>query len=544
MEETILKTEKDQNETIKESIKKLENMLFNAEGILTAITKDTLISELNSIIDQHIIDKEKSQNSLEEFKLKIQAVEQQKKTLEKNKIDYESNKEKGLKKEISDKEKEIEKLNCKCKSMSASIKKLERELDEFKIARKQQLNEVSNTENEMSYELEKSKMRIQDYLKQITDLKNNMADMQKSGQEQIYDLTSELSKEHEERLQLMTELRQAKESIEQYQQISINEMQILNAALGAGGECGNVISTHHLPDELEQLRKELELHKNTIQKLTNENDMLLKDQQDFNQKLETYECSTNREISVKSSEIHLLEDRCHQLQLQLDKREKSIQHKNNVIEKLEKLIHSETQKMTNLSNDMQLEIQRLLEAECRNKEEIEHMQNKLSKAVIQLKQQDETICMHQRILRIRSELINSMQLKDGACKCQMAQLFSEIEKKSSTVSKMDFEISARSEELQNLFSTLTTKQMEITRQDQIIQMLEENNARNQRIRARQFERIELLEQENAELRQQLNGKVTLDSPDIPSTMFNRKMFEHSRKHKRKTQVNQNLSNEN
>lgn len=237
----------------------------------------------------------------------------------------------------------------------------------------------------------------------------------------------------------------------------------------------------------------------------------------------------------------------------VDKQQKQMRRKCCVLQKLERTYESDCKK---LELDLQLsqnERDRLKEQHDQQTTAMQLLQQKLIDSQTLCKQREEEIAMHQRILRIRSELISALRRKGDSNRCRMVDLYAEVGKKSTIVSKMDFEINAREEEMHNLFSTLSTKQMEVSRQDQLIKMLEECNAHNLRIRQRQFERISRLEKENGDLKRQLmvDGEITMAEADIssrptaltPSTpgsidmAFNRAMFCEERQKKRREMSN-------
>lgn len=237
--------------------------------------------------------------------------------------------------------------------------------------------------------------------------------------------------------------------------------------------------------------------------------------------------------------------RAEQYELQVEKLQRQIRHKCSTLHKLKQDIELDEQNTLQLRQDYE----QLKESHDQQTIAFSLVQQKLNDSQTLCHQHEETIAMHQRILRIRSELIGVLRRKGESTRCRMVDLYAEVGKKSTIVNKMDHEISAREEEMHNLFSTLSTKQMEVSRQDQLIKMLEECNAHNLMIRGKQFERISQLEKEKTELKKRLvlcrGGELgltvtvedteteTLLSPDSFDVAFNRDMHCEERRKKRR-----------
>lgn len=128
-----------------------------------------------------------------------------------------------------------------------------------------------------------------------------------------------------------------------------------------------------------------------------------------------------------------------------------------------------------------------------------------------------TIAVHQRILRVRCELLDLIKSKSQAATaaaanaaagqpCVLADLYDEVSSNSSALEQLRFEISARTEEMCNLFSTLSDKHRYVLRQREIIRELEVSHERNVQQRQAQLQRITLLEREVASLRMQLHER--------------------------------------
>lgn len=238
-------------------------------------------------------------------------------------------------------------------------------------------------------------------------------------------------------------------------------------------------------------------------------------------------------------------DRADQQELQVAKLQKHIKHKCSVLHKLEQAYELDGK----ITQQLRQDHDQLKELYDQQSVALTLIQQKFTDSQTQCRQHEETIAMHQRILRIRSELIGVLRKKGESTRCRMVDLYAEVGQRSTMVNKMDFEISAREEEMHNLFSTLSTKQMEVSRQDQLIKMLEECNAHNLKIRSRQFERITRLEKEKTELRKRLllggGGELAMAGDDVVTTetllmstdsvdqAFNLEMYREERRKKRR-----------
>lgn len=253
----------------------------------------------------------------------------------------------------------------------------------------------------------------------------------------------------------------------------------------------------------QDVEKEIYALRVAVERFKKEKTILEKEKEDLQKALMTANKDHSKsELSKVTKELNDLKTTNDYLRDNITKLESTVSKKVSIINELEKKI-ANSQYFASGSKELQNEINSLRESEVEKKRKIELLKSELSKAHVEIKQQEETICMHQRLLRIRSELINSLQEKEASNRFRMDDLYSEIHKKSSLVSKMNSEISAKAEELQNLFSTLGTKQLEVNRQEHIIKMLEENNERSQKLRVKQEEKIARLESENAELKRMI-----------------------------------------
>lgn len=92
---------------------------------------------------------------------------------------------------------------------------------------------------------------------------------------------------------------------------------------------------------------------------------------------------------------------------------------------------------------------------------INHLNEKYLKAKLQLKEQYQTIIMYQRLMRVRSELINSMQVKESFANCQVKDLRSEIDTNNMLFDRMKCELMEKGDELKQLNDILMKKDQDI-----------------------------------------------------------------------------------
>lgn len=152
------------------------------------------------------------------------------------------------------------------------------------------------------------------------------------------------------------------------------------------------------------------------------------------------------------------------------------------------------------AKEIQNELTHLRESDVFKKREIQNLKIELAKTMHEAKQREEELMLHQRILKVRSELIESMQQKENSTESRVSDLLSEIGRQTNHINQVNYELASKTEELQNLFSTLGTKQLEITRQEHLIKILEESKERNEDIKQTQANRIEQLEKDIMKLK--------------------------------------------
>lgn len=82
-------------------------------------------------------------------------------------------------------------------------------------------------------------------------------------------------------------------------------------------------------------------------------------------------------------------------------------------------------------------------------------------AKLQLKQERQTIIIYQRLMNVRSELINSMQAKESLANCQLKDLRSEIDTNNLLFDRMKSELMEKGDELKQFNDELMKKDQDI-----------------------------------------------------------------------------------
>ncbi|XP_055906027.1 putative leucine-rich repeat-containing protein DDB_G0290503 [Eupeodes corollae] len=167
-----------------------------------------------------------------------------------------------------------------------------------------------------------------------------------------------------------------------------------------------------------------------------------------------------------------------------------------------KLEESESQ--ASVSREVQEEMEQLQRINNMNNEKIKNLENAITKSQFQVKNLEEKISLDKKLLKVRTDLIDSLQSKEKSQKVRLKDLFVEVGEKNNNLQMIKTEILTKTEEFQNLFSTLSTNQMELTRQEHVIRLLQENNERAQHLRVRQEAKIAKLEEEILELKQTIS----------------------------------------
>ncbi|CAD7089419.1 unnamed protein product [Hermetia illucens] len=488
MEEKIVNEENEQKKLLTEVILELQ----------TAISKkhsDGGDSEIIPTEDQLRALKEKDleisnlKKQLEDHKLKLEISDSKLKDI----AVMESSTIKALKVQLAEKESLITEKEREIMRIQDNLKRTEdhyRKEEKKSLAISNDLLAKESILHKLEIDLEELRKRNKGYetiIDEVKRQKEGILDVIRKEQEsrKLYD------KECEIRRKLESDLADKENIIMKLRELSKKSMADKETTVLGGGDR----TTYET-----KLYNEVQTLKATIERLNKEKVSLEKEKEDMSKTLLTYGRDDMKlELAKAGDEINHLNTTNACLRDNVSRLENAIAKKVAIINELERKI-ANGQYLVNASKELQNEINNLRESECEKKREIDALKSELAKAHVEIKQQEETICMNQRLLRIRSELINSLQEKEASNRCRMDDLYSEISKKTSLVNQMNHEISAKAEELQNLFSTLGTKQLEVNRQEHIIKMLEENNERNQRLRVKQEDRIARLENENAELK--------------------------------------------
>lgn len=175
-------------------------------------------------------------------------------------------------------------------------------------------------------------------------------------------------------------------------------------------------------------------------------------------------------------------------------------------------------------NQMQNELTQLKESEQEKKNEIKLLKIKLEKSRQETKQREEEIVLHQRVYKVRSELLNCLQDGEVSNECKISDLHSQIAQQTNYITQINDELETKSEELQNLLTSISSKHLETKRPENIIKLLEETKAKSQEVQMAQAERIEKLEQDVLRLKDCIRASEDQKSHDC--CRFNKKLSGH------------------
>lgn len=166
-------------------------------------------------------------------------------------------------------------------------------------------------------------------------------------------------------------------------------------------------------------------------------------------------------------------------------------------------LESKNVELTNAARSKEIlnELTQLRETDAIKDHKIQSLKLELARTIHDIKQREEEIVLYQRVLKVRSELINSMQEKEQSSDIKITDLYAEMSKQSSYINRVNNELAEKSEELQNIFSNLEQKKVEIARQEQIMKQLEESNKKNYEIQKSQVDRIQQLDAELGKMRE-------------------------------------------
>lgn len=149
---------------------------------------------------------------------------------------------------------------------------------------------------------------------------------------------------------------------------------------------------------------------------------------------------------------------------------------------------------------IQNELTQLRENNFEKEKEIKLLKTKLAKSKQEVKQKIEEIRLHQRVLKVRSNLVNCLNGEPVSNDLPIADLRAEIMQQGCFIAQVNNELESKAEELQEILTSLGTKHITYSRQENIIKMLEESKARNQEIQDSQANRIEQLQNEVSKLK--------------------------------------------
>ncbi|KAL5292431.1 hypothetical protein ACFFRR_011319 [Megaselia abdita] len=442
----------DANKSQTDEIEKFLNELAdNSKAIVREIDNQELESKLQTTtqaLESHKRKLELVESRLSEFKLKEQSKELESKTKEK---------------QLIDKETEITKLKADLKSLEDLKHKNSTESSKLKL-------KVRNLEvelNEYKEQFERNATAAEEVIAlrsefELTEKRNNdLQELFKKETSNTVKLQSEIKEKDEE-------LSKAVDDLEKLRVLEDGSNQIESELVK------EIRSLKFEKDDLIEERNQLEKEKRILIKDFKSSSVEI--QVKYNEALDQLKAVESSNVTLKSKMAAL---------------EESLNAKSQLISELESLNH-ELKNSTRVK-EMQNELTQLRESDVAKKRDIQNLKIELSKSMHEVKQREEELMLHQRILKVRSELIDSMQQKENSTESRICDLLTEIGKQSNHINQVNFELASKTEELQNLFSTLGAKQLEIARQEHLIKMLEETNERNEDIKKNQSNRIEQLE---------------------------------------------------
>lgn len=405
IEQRMIQTEKDLRLSIQKTINTLQDKLSNSKPSLeeetsTPSSKESLISEQKTQIFEF-------EKQTDELKQKLKQSEQMRKTLELNKQNCETMREKELQQEILEKSKEIEKLQCRCKTAKTLLEKKEREMEHVESIKPSLPQDISNGK----------------LISANSELTIRIAELEKEHNEKIGKIMETLNVAQNQRQQIEAELKMAKQFLITFQ----NEF---------GVECtyeGSADLLKALHDKKDTINKEIAGYQIHIEELELNNKQL---------------------TLAKLEEVNKLTKTVQHIQNQLDKRVKTITHKNHIISKLEGLLKQESSKTSDCNSEIQLKFYKLEQTISEQQEEILQLNRQITESKLELSKKTKVNGSTHKIDNIKTDLQN-----------------------------------------------LPVKPLQVIRLDQIIEVIEENITRNHRIRIRQLERIERLEMDIKMLRE-------------------------------------------
>lgn len=140
------------------------------------------------------------------------------------------------------------------------------------------------------------------------------------------------------------------------------------------------------------------------------------------------------------------------------------------------------------SQGIQDELSQFREADMIKSQQIRFLKLELAKTIHDIEQKEEEIVLYQRVLKVRTELINSRQEIERTSDTQIPDLYSEMSKRSNHITRINNELAEK-------------KKIELARQQQIMKQLEECNRKNYEIQKFQVSRIQQLDVELTKMKE-------------------------------------------
>lgn len=363
---------------IAENNQKNQNLAI--ENVLKIVQKLLTNKQQNdSVIDNCALDK---QNEISDLQQKIHKLESkllEVPTLKKPRRKQLSYKYYSIK--LLEKTKKIEKLQLKLKTIKTLLQK---KCKQFENTTKKQMDQLNVS---LLNKLENEKSRADQREQDVKVLLMHLATIEKEYNEKTKMILSSLNLEQNQCDKIESELKSVHQMVDSFSH--------LNVPVESKGDGESKTATNNLTETFKSTIKALSFIQNEFIGEILRYQAYIKDQ--------------NQAMSVKSYTIDNLNKNCETIQLQLDKYIKTVAHKNRVIAKLEKLILNETVKMSEFGLQLQMKIKNLEQIVMTQEQNIESLNVQLTKATTEIQQQIEIISMQKRVLRLRGELILSMQ---------------------------------------------------------------------------------------------------------------------------------------
>lgn len=528
LKDNIQQLAADQASSIVNCIAKLNTMAFSDQGNIISISKSTVVEELTQRIhNEHTVEKDELKEQLDQLQTKLMAAQQMNKSLEMKAQSQELNREKSQKKEIFERDQEIQNLKIKSKSNNVLMQKLERE----SVGHKEQADVMSKMTKRLTDDLSAYETQYASCEEQLRLTAAKLDKTTSLNRKQMDELNEILANEMSDRKSIEAELFLAKEIIEQFRQYQPTAAFMDQSLGGGGGETGTN-AAYSEPMALQWAEAE-NAFKTQIHQMQME--------------IHTLESEKNKLLHMRKGSSSGDEQRkIGQFAVELEKREQQLNHKKSVIAKLRKNHAHEQQELVEQTEHLKLEIDKLRELDESSRKEKQQLQDSLAKQFAELQQLRETVCTQERILRVRTELINVQENQEESPRKKRCNDYIDDGKKRSS------DVRLKNHEIQSIYENITSRQMKVSQQEQVIQTLETEYQRLQYVRQRQMIYIGRLEQENANLRIKLKssfGSSSSDKSNVTLTQelvnsghnLNREMFKLARRSKRKVNVDNKLA---